>query len=140
MKDAWIKVKTGFQAVWQKLQPVYHVIREIVIGIFNAIRFVVEYVIRMHKLLMAIPVVLATVYLANYNYELLPEQVGIMLQESGQYAQVVSRDVAILGPVAVTAFCLVLMFCSRRPVYPWVISIFSLVLPILILLTNVFPA
>ena len=38
------------------------------------------------------------------------------------------------------AACLLLMFLSRRVVYPWLVSIFSLALPLLIYITNVFPA
>ena len=54
-------------------------------------------------------------------------------------AQMISRDLAVLGPLAVTGGCLLLMFCSRRTFYPWIISIFTLVLPILLYLTNVYP-
>jgi len=48
--------------------------------------------------------------------------------------------VAVMGPLALTALCLVMVFCSKRVVYPWLISIFSLVIPIVIWITNVFPA
>ena len=64
---------------------------------------------------------------------------GIDLQTTGVYAQMISRDLAVLGPLAVTGGCLLLMFCSRRTFYPWIISIFTLVLPILLYLTNVYP-
>ena len=63
----------------------------------------------------------------------------IDLQTTGVYAQMISRDLAVLGPLAVTGGCLLLMFCSRRTFYPWIISIFTLVLPILLYLTNVYP-
>jgi hypothetical protein len=32
------------------------------------------------------------------------------------------------------------MFCSRKAMYSWAISIFTLALPLLILFTNVYPA
>ena len=44
-----------------------------------------------------------------------------------------------MAPLVVTGVCLVMMWLSRRTIYPWIISIFSLVLPILIWITNVFP-
>jgi hypothetical protein len=44
-----------------------------------------------------------------------------------------------MGPLGVTAACLLLMFCSRRTLYPWLISIMSLLLPMLILLLNNYP-
>lgn len=118
------------------LQPVLKVLR--VIG--NVVRVIASYVVRLRKIIMAAPVLVAAVYLAQYNYEHLPSQVGIDIQATGQYAQMISRNAAVLAPLVVTGACLVLMFCSRRTVYPWVISIFSLALPVLILITNIFPA
>ena len=78
--------------------------------------------------------------LAMRNAVNLPAQVGINLQTSGEYALEISRILAVMGPLAVTAVCLLLMFCSRRVIYPWLISLFSLILPVLILITNTFPA
>ncbi len=95
---------------------------------------------RFHKILLAIPVAIAAVWLAISTAAKLPEHVGISLLETGEFAYMVTREVAVLGPLAVTALCLLLMFCSRRTVYPWLISIFSLVLPFLLLLTNTFHA
>ena len=67
------------------------------------------------------------------------DQVGINIQASGEYAEMVSKNVAVLGPLAVTAVCLLMVFCSRKVLYPWLISLFSLVLPLLIYITNIFP-
>lgn len=97
-------------------------------------------VFKLRKVIMAVPVIIAAVWLALNNYKQLPEYVGINLQASGEYAQMISRDLAVLGPLAVTAACLLLMFCSRKVLYPWVISVFSLILPLFILMSNVFPA
>lgn len=99
-----------------------------------------EYIFKLRSVLMAVPVVYAAVRLAMYAREKLPEQVGINLMESGEYALLVSRNTAIMGSLAVTAVCLLMMFVSRRTIYPWLISIFSLVLPILLIVTNIFPA
>ena len=90
--------------------------------------------------LMAIPVAVAALYLAVQNMARLPEEVGINLLANGQYEYLVSRGLAVLVPLVVTGVCLVMMFLSRRTIYPWIISIFSLVLPWLIWFTNVFPA
>lgn len=95
---------------------------------------------KLRSILLSIPVVIAAVVLAIRNARLLPETVGINLLESGEYQWLVARNVAVLGPLAVTALCLLMMFCSRRVVYPWLISIFSLAIPFLIWITNVFPA
>ena len=101
---------------------------------------VAEYIVRFRKIIMATPVMIAMAKLAQYSYQKLPEMVGIALQNNGEYAQMISRNTAVLGPVVITSACLVLMFCSRKTVYPWLISIFSLILPILLIVTNVFPA
>jgi hypothetical protein len=66
--------------------------------------------------------------------------VGINLQSSGEFAQTITRDLAVMGPLGLTAACLLLMFCSRKAMYPWAISIFTLILPLLILITNLYPA
>ena len=46
---------------------------------------------------------------------------------------------AVMGPLGLTAACLLLMFCSRKAMYPWAISIFTLALPVLLLVSNVYP-
>jgi hypothetical protein len=125
--------KNNTSAGWEKTKAVLKTIGNVFakIGIF---------IFRIRSVLMAAPVVYAAVRLAMYAQENLPEQVGINLKETGEYAMLVSRDTAIMGSLAVTALCLLMMFISRRTIYPWLISIFSLVLPILLIVTNIFPA
>ena len=78
--------------------------------------------------------------IALANKERLPEYVGLNLQSSGEFAMMVNRNYAVYGPLCVTGFCLLLMFLSRKSMYPWIISLFSLVLPVLLLVTNLYPA
>ena len=94
---------------------------------------------RLRRIFMAIPVIWCSIWFASHNSQNLPEQVGLNLQATGEYAQLIDRNLAIYGPLGVTAACLVLMFFSRRARYPWVISIFTLALPLLILITNTYP-
>lgn len=94
----------------------------------------------LRKIVLAVPVVLLALRLAFYNLAHLPEQVGLNLQPNGEFSQMISREMAVYGPLAVTAGCLLLMFLSRKSVYPWIISLFSLVLPVLLLVTNLYPA
>ena len=109
-------------------------------SVTEVFRVIGQVAFRLRKIFMAVPVVYYALQLAAYNGEHLPEQVGINLQSTGEYAQMIARSTAVQMPLLVTAACLVLMFFSRKSVYPWLISIFSLVLPILILLTNQYPA
>ena len=106
----------------------------------SLISFIGSVLFRLRKIVLAAPVVYAALKLAMYNREQLPEQVGINLQSSGEFAQMISRDMAVMGPLGLTAACLLLMFCSRKAMYPWAISVFTLVLPVLILFTNLYPA
>ena len=96
-------------------------------------------IFKLRSVLLAIPVVYAAMRLALYAQANLPEQVGINLKETGEYAIMVGRNTAIMGSLAVTALCLLMMFISRRTIYPWLISIFSLVIPILLIVTNMLP-
>lgn len=106
----------------------------------SLISFIGNVIFRLRKIVMAVPVVWLALKLASYNRENLPEQVGINLQSSGEFAQMITRDMAVMGPLGLTIACLLLMFCSRKAMYPWAISIFTLTLPLLILISNLYPA
>ena len=94
---------------------------------------------QLRSVLLAFPVAVGAAALAAYSYVKLPDTVVLTFATSGEYAQTVSKLVAAFGPLAITALCLLLMFFSRKVLYPWLISLFSLVLPLVILLTNMFP-
>ena len=96
------------------------------------------YIFHFRKVLLCIPVVAASIYLARLNWTQLPDQVGLSLMANGQFAQTVAKEAAVYGPMGVTAICLALMVCSRRALYPWLISVFSLVLPVVLWLSNMF--
>ena len=98
-----------------------------------------KWLYRLRSVVLAIPIAVGAIILAIHNNANLPETVGINIQATGEYAETVSRSVAVLGPLAVTAVCLLMVFCSRKVLYPWLISLFSLVLPLLIYITNIFP-
>lgn len=98
----------------------------------------IRYVMKFRKIFLAVPVGVAAVFLAMRNMIKLPVLVGLDLQASGEFSIQLVREVAVLGPMAITAICLLLMFCSKRTLTPWLVSVFSLALPILILFTNTF--
>lgn len=120
---------TGFAAVKNAVGKTNSVINLIVVWLY-----------RLRKVVLAAPVVYYALKIAQYNREHLPEQVGLNLQSTGEFAMMVSRNAAVMCPLVLTAACLVLMFCSRKATYSWVISVFTLALPILLLLSNVYPA
>ena len=109
-------------------------------GFFSVLAGIGSMLYKLRSIFLSIPVALVAVMLAVRNMRLLPETVGINLLATGEYQWMVARNIAVLGPMAVTALCLLMVFCSRRVVYPWLISIFSLAIPLVIWVTNVFPA
>lgn len=104
----------------------------------GSLRTLWGWVYRLRSVVLAIPVLVAAIVLAIYNTAHLPEVIGLNLQANGEYAQTITRGVAVMGPLALTAVCLLLMFCSKRVLYPWLISVFSLVLPLVFLFTSAF--
>lgn len=99
-------------------------------------RAVWDWIFRLRKIFMALPVLYYAMELAKKNMEELPEVVGFDIQSTGEFAQMISRETAVYGPLALTLIALILMFCSRRTIYPWLISVFTLVLPLLIWFLN----
>lgn len=90
----------------------------------------------LRKVVLAAPVVYAAIRLANRCARELPETVGLNLQADGTFAIEISRNLAVICPLALTLGCLVMMFCSRKALYPWAISVFTLAVPILLLVSN----
>lgn len=115
------KIKNGFGKAWK-------VIKDVCI-----------YIYKVRKVFLAVPVVVLAIVLAIYNQSHLPAVVGFDLQNNGAFAIQVIRELAVLAPLIVTGLCLLLMFCSKRILTPWMVSLVSLILPVLILILNTFP-
>ena len=108
--------------------------------IWDVIRILCLAVYRLRSVFLAIPVILVALRLAAYNSEHLPLLVGLTLQTTGEFAKTISRQTAVTFPLFLTGGCLVLTFLSKKSLYPWLISIFSLAIPIMLLITNMYPA
>ena len=108
--------------------------------IWDVIRILCLAVYRLRSVFLAIPVILVALRLAAYNSEHLPLLVGLNLQTTGEFAKTISRQTAVTFPLFLTGGCLVLTFLSKKSLYPWLISIFSLAIPIMLLITNMYPA
>ena len=125
--------KNDERSGWQKTKDVLKKISDV-------IDIILTVLYRLRKVFMAIPVVYYAIKLAQYNMEHLPSVVGLNMQANGIFTEMISRDVAVMGPLAITGFCLLLMFFSRKALYTWAISIFTLILPIILLISNRYPA
>lgn len=132
VKNKWIEFRISLSAAAAPADSVYTRIKK-VIGIL------IMCVYRLRAVFLAIPVAYYALKLAAYNMKNLPEAVGLNLQANGEFAMTIGRELAVMGPLAVTAACLVLMFASRKALYPWAVSIFTLLLPILLLFSNQYP-
>lgn len=133
------KVMEKWNLFIEKARPVMQKTGQILRKAGQVIKKVFKYIMRFRKVFLAIPVGWGAISLALYNMSHLPAVVGLDLQNNGEFSMLVVRELAVLGPLAITALCLLLMFASRRTLTPWVVSLFSLSLPLLILITNVFP-
>ena len=133
MENAGVTVNEG------KPQTGFSKVKDVIGKINRVINLIGLWLFRLRKFVLAAPVVYYALKLAEYNRTHLPEQVGINLQSTGEFAQYISRNMAVMGPLALTGGCLVLMFCSRKAMYSWAISVFTLALPLLLLLSNMYP-
>ena len=110
----------------------------------STFRYVCQWVYKLRSIFLAIPVAFAAVVMAIYNLANLPEKVQVYFPALTDGEWIVKlmeldRGSAVFVPLLITVACLVMMFCSRRVSYPWLISLFSLVLPLFMLFTSVFP-
>ena len=132
------KGQTGMKAALEKIGPGVEKAGEVCGKIGHVFSVIWLWLFRLRKLFLAIPVAYFCWRLASYNNENLPDEVGLNLLADGTFERMVPKDIAVLGPVAVTALCLLLMMCSRKTIYPWLISIFTLAIPVLLALTNIY--
>lgn len=107
---------------------------------FEVIKFIWQWLYALRKVLLSIPVLYGIIRLSLYNSKHLGSSVGLFLQSDGAFLMNISKGMAVFAPLALTACCLAMMFMSRKSLYAWSISIFSLLLPVIILISNQFPA
>ena len=124
----------------EKVSPVMKKIGKFFRKTADILALIWRYIARFKRIIIAIPVAIGAVYMALWNMDRLPAKVGLGLQLDGTFDYMIAREIAVLGPIAVTALCLLLMFCSKRTLTPWLVSVFTLVLPIWIWIINVFPS
>lgn len=101
----------------------------------DSVKSVLRWVFKLRSVALAIPVAAIAVILAVRNMAGLPDEIVLGF---GENLRTLSKSIAVLGPLALTALSLLMTFCSKRVVYPWIISLFTLVLPIVLHLTATF--
>ena len=140
-----------FYAFWDKIVPVFTAIGRFFRILGESFFKIGLYMYRLRSLLLAAPVAAAALLLALDMRERLPENVEITKitynPEAADAlfgffelsATTISRDAAVFAPLLITAACLLMMMCSKRTLYPFMISIFSLCLPVVIWFFTVYP-
>lgn len=132
LKERWL-------VFWNKTAPAREALSSAWKAVDRVFTRVIKYISKFRKIFLAVPVAWGAVSLAIYNQGHLPRVVGLDLQSNGEFTIRIIRELAVLGPMAITALCLLLMFISKKTLTPWFVSLVSLLLPLVILLTNVFP-
>ena len=99
---------------------------------------------KLRAVVLALPIVVISIILAVSNMATLPAAVAISLPNVVNGILVfqevmVSKILAVFIPLLVTAFCLLLMFLSKRISFPFLVSVFSLILPIFFNVAAVLP-
>ena len=104
-----------------------------------------QWIYRLRSVLISVPVLFAALILALRNILKLPQSVTFSWAALNDVGNLVFQNVtinkalAVWGPFGITVLCVVMVFLSRRVVYPWLISVFSLILPIVFYWVNIFP-
>ena len=132
--------KQKLLALWEKVKPYVEKADKVLRKAKAIWKKAWPWIWQARKILLAIPVVYLMLYFARLNWNVLSDPVGFHLLASGEYAMSISKEMAVYVPLGVTGGCLAMMVLSRKTLYPWVICLFSMLLPILILITNIFPS
>jgi hypothetical protein len=134
-----------------KVRPVWDVIKRAfsIVGTIFAVIWKAIYGLR--GILLSAPVAAAALLIASWAQNNLPEVVEIthvMIDPKAENplfglfvmtTDLITRDVAIFAPLALTGVCLICTIFSKRTLYPWLISVFTLCLPIVMYLLNTYP-
>lgn len=133
-------IEEKWNELCEKTAPARKKLRKVLKKTGRVLRTVWIYVHKFRGIIASVPVAVAAIWLALRNLVVLPESVGINLLENGDYSLMVVRPVAVLTPLLLTLVCIFLTACSKRTLFPWMVSVLSLLIPLLIWVTNVYPA
>lgn len=133
-------IEEKWESFCAKTAPTRKKLRKFFRRFGRTLRIIWIYIHKFRGILASIPVAIAAVVLALRNMELLPESVGVNLLSDGTYSMMVERPVAVWIPALVTLVCIFLTACSKRTLFPWMVSVLTLLVPLLLWVTNLYPA
>jgi len=130
------KMKQGFLDFYEKAKPVMEKIGKVTGTIVKYIKSFFSILYRYRSVFLTVATVIFAIFFYSFIKGRLPEMVGINLQSDGTFSHYISRDLAVNQSFMLTALSLVFVLISKKTLYPWLISMFTFVIPILILVTN----
>ena len=133
MREKW---NTFWDGVRTTMAPVDNVLGKI----GRVIGFICRWIYNLRGLLISIPVAVLAWKLAEYNKANLPAEVGLNMLSTGEFGTIVSLQYVVMVPLLVTGIALLTVLLTRKPLIPWVISLFTLSIPLLLLMNNNLPA
>ena len=134
-----------------KVSPFCDGVRRMFRAIGRTFRDLWRYVFWFRSIVLGAPLGAAAVIIAAQSASRLPETVGytklsidpeavdalfgflVMTQET------MSRDMAVMIPLGLTAVCIVLMVFSKRMLYPFMIGLLTLTLPYILYFFTIYP-
>lgn len=140
-----------FYAFVEKVRPGFAAVGRFFRMLGDAFYRIGLYMYRLRSLILAAPVAGVALILATENQQRLAETVEVSkITYNPQAADAlfgllelstttITRDAAVWGPAMITAACLLMMICSKRTLYPFLISVFSLCLPVVIWFFSIYP-
>lgn len=129
-------IREKWNTFWGNVRTTMAPVDRVLGKIGNVIGIVCKWIYRLRGILISAPVAVAAWKLALYNKANLPQEVGLNLLSSGEFGTVISLQSAVMLPFFITVASLVMVLCSRKTLYPWLISVFTLAIPLLLLLNN----
>ena len=133
---AFAEFREKWNQFWDRVRTTMAPVDRVVGKIRDVLSFVFTWIYRLRGILISAPVAIAAWKLALYNKANLPQEVGLNMLSTGEFAQTISLQSAVMVPFFLTIGCLAMVLCSRKTLYPWIISVFTLAVPLLLLMTN----
>lgn len=137
--NAFVWIEDKWRLLCEKTAPARSFLRRFWQELKHVLHVTWSFIYRLRSVFLAIVLGFAAIWVMLWCSPRLPDSVGIYLMNNGEFFLLVPKQIALIGSLAVTATCILLMLCTKKPLYPWLIGVFSLVLPIFFLFTNIYP-
>ncbi len=150
--DFFRNVKEKCGAAWEKCGPAVQKTGAFLTASGRIAKQLGSYIYKLRSMFLAIPVAVVAVIQALINMDRLPDtleyaMLGVDFDATETLfgpivmtVEQISRETAVIGPLVLTAVCLLFTIFSKRTLFPWIISIFTLLLPTLLYFTTQYPA